>query len=292
MCFACSLLQYPPMLTKAGGVVMGWKKHKAYGVFLVILVLFLTGCSSLPSEDNIYQVSLLNALLQGEYDGFISVGTLKDHGDTGIGTFDTLDGEMIFLDGEVYKAKADGSVEIMDDQVMVPFAVATMFEPDVVVKPYSAIADIETLKNAMDACIAETTNDFNRFFYVAKVQGLFSHVRVRSVPSQQKPYRPLSVIASTQKEYTYEQVEGTIVAFRSPAYVEGINLPGWHLHFLSEDKSKGGHLLEATLVQGEIGMGDMKEFQLILPSSSSFAAMDIADDRREETLAIEGVAKP
>lgn len=279
------------MLTKAGGVVMGWKKHKAYGVFLVILVLFLTGCSSLPSEDNIYQVSLLNALLQGEYDGFISVGTLKDHGDTGIGTFDTLDGEMIFLDGEVYKAKADGSVEIMDDQVMVPFAVATMFEPDVVVKPYSAIADIETLKNAMDACIAETTNDFNRF-YVAKVQGLFSHVRVRSVPSQQKPYRPLSVIASTQKEYTYEQVEGTIVAFRSPAYVEGINLPGWHLHFLSEDKSKGGHLLEATLVQGEIGMGDMKEFQLILPSSSSFAAMDIADDRREETLAIEGVAKP
>ncbi len=273
----------------------GWKKHKAYGgVFLVILVLFLTGCSSLPSEDNIYQVSLLNALLQGEYDGFISVGTLKDHGgDTGIGTFDTLDGEMIFLDGgEVYKAKADGSVEIMDDQVMVPFAVATMFEPDVVVKPYSAIADIETLKNAMDACIAETTNDFNRF-YVAKVQGLFSHVRVRSVPSQQKPYRPLSVIASTQKEYTYEQVEGTIVAFRSPAYVEGINLPGgWHLHFLSEDKSKGGHLLEATLVQGEIGMGDMKEFQLILPSSSSFAAMDIADDRREETLAIEGVAKP
>lgn len=282
----------PPMLTKAGGVVMGWKKHKAYGVFLVILVLFLTGCSSLPSEDNIYQVSLLNALLQGEYDGFISVGTLKDHGDTGIGTFDTLDGEMIFLDGEVYKAKADGSVEIMDDQVMVPFAVATMFEPDVVVKPYSAIADIETLKNAMDACIAETTNDFNRFFYVAKVQGLFSHVRVRSVPSQQKPYRPLSVIASTQKEYTYEQVEGTIVAFRSPAYVEGINLPGWHLHFLSEDKSKGGHLLEATLVQGEIGMGDMKEFQLILPSSSSFAAMDIADDRREETLAIEGVAKP
>ncbi len=238
-----------PMLTFAGGVVMGWKNRIAYGVILVILVLFFTGCSSLPSEDNLYQVSVLNALLQGEYDGFVSVGTLKSHGDTGIGTFDTLDGEMIFLDGEVYKAKADGSVEIMDDQVMVPFAVATTFEPDVVVKPYSAIADIEILKNAMDACIAETTNDFNRF-YVAKVQGLFSHIRVRSVPSQQKPYRPLSVIASTQKEYTYEQVEGTIVAFRSPAYVEGINLPGWHLHFLSEDRSKG-HLLEASLVQGK-----------------------------------------
>ncbi|WP_320121773.1 acetolactate decarboxylase [uncultured Sphaerochaeta sp.] len=266
--------------------------NRVLSAMVLVLCLFLaSGCTSVPKEDNIYQVSLLNALLQGEYDGFISVGTLKGHGDTGIGTFDTLDGEMIFLDGNVYKAKVDGTVELMDDQVMVPFAVATMFEPDVVVKPYNAIADIETLKNAMDACIAETTNDFNRF-YVAKVQGLFSHVRVRSVPSQQKPYRPLSVIASTQKEYTYEQVEGTIVAFRSPAYVEGINLPGWHLHFLSEDKSKGGHLLEATLVQGEIGMGDMKEFQLILPSSSSFAAMDIADDRREETLAIEGVAKP
>ncbi|MDC7228684.1 MAG: acetolactate decarboxylase [Sphaerochaetaceae bacterium] len=266
--------------------------NRVLSAMVLVLCLFLaSGCTSVPKEDNIYQVSLLNALLQGEYDGFISVDTLKDHGDTGIGTFDTLDGEMIFLDGEVYKAKADGSVEIIDDQVMVPFAVATMFEPDVVMKPYSVIADIEILKNTMDACIAETTNDFNRF-YVAKVQGSFSHVRVRSVPSQKKPYLPLSVIAESQKEFEYKQVEGTIVAFRSPDYVEGINLPGWHLHFLSEDKSKGGHLLEAALIQGELEMGDMKVFQLILPSSGSFATMDIADDRREETLAIEGVAKP
>ena len=279
------------MLNQVGGALMKTGNRVLSAVVLVLCLFLASGCTSVPKEDNIYQVSLLNALLQGEYDGFISVGTLKDHGDTGIGTFDTLDGEMIFLDGNVYKAKVDGTVELMDDQMLVPFAVATTFEPDVIVKPWTAIADIETLKTTMDACIAETTNDFNRF-YVAKVSGTFSHVRVRSVPSQEKPYRPLSVIAESQREFEYEQVEGTIVAFRSPDYVEGINLPGWHLHFLSVDKSKGGHLLEASLVQGKIKMGDMKEFQLILPSSSSFAAMDIAHDRREETLAIEGVAKP
>nr|WP_319474064.1 acetolactate decarboxylase [uncultured Sphaerochaeta sp.] len=260
-------------------------------VMLVLCLLLASGCTSVPKEDTLYQVSLLNALLQGEYDGFITVGTLKDHGDTGIGTFDTLDGEMIMLDGVVYKAKADGTVEVMADEVLVPFAVVTPFVADVLDTETDEFITIEELKTRLDAGISQNTADYNRF-YAAKVSGTFSHIRVRSVPSQEKPYRPLSVIAESQREFVYEQVEGTIVAFRSPEYVEGVNLPGWHLHFLSKDGQKGGHLLEVAATLSEIQIGDMRSFQLILPASSSFADMDISEDRREETQAIEGIGRP
>jgi acetolactate decarboxylase len=66
-------------------------------------------------------------------------------------------------------------------------------------------------------------------------------------------------------------------------------MPTWHLHFLSSDASKGGHLLEATLAQTTLKMGDMKAYQIQLPSTASFAAMDIANDLTKETHAIEGV---
>lgn len=256
---------------------------------ILLLTLALVGCASTSKEtDTLHQISVLNALLLGEYDGIISVGELKELGDTGIGTFDTLEGEMILLDGTVYQAKADGTVVIPDDEVLVPFAMAVHFEADIHEGSLANIVDINALKAALDQTIARTSNDFNRF-YAAVITGSFSSIRVRSVPGQTKPYPRLSAIAAEQKEYEYQDEKGTIVAFRCPQYVNGINMPTWHLHFLSSDASRGGHLLEATLSQGNLRMGDMKTYQIQLPSSSSFASMDIANDLTKETHAIEGV---
>ena len=58
----------------------------------------------------LYQVSTIDALMQGVFDGVQPVGEIRKHGDFGIGTFDALDGEMIVLDGVVYQAKADGQI--------------------------------------------------------------------------------------------------------------------------------------------------------------------------------------
>ena len=260
-------------------------------VCIMVLVTLMSGCAtvdkSTPGSDDLYQISLLNALLLGEYDGFVSVGTLKTYGDTGIGTFHSLDGEMILLDGVVYQAKVDGSVTKVSDEVMVPFAMATHFEADVADLPCNSIGSIEELKAFLDRTIMDTTHDLN-CFYVAKVQGTFSSITVRSVPPQKKPYQRLSVIASTQKEYTYEQVEGTIVAFRCPDYVDGINLPQWHLHFLSSDTTKGGHVLLVSLAEANLEVGVMRNYHIVLPDSESFAAMDIAHDLTQEAMSVEG----
>jgi len=262
-------------------------------VCIVVLLVLMSGCAtvdkSTPGSDDLYQISLLNALLLGEYDGFVSVGTLKTYGDTGIGTFHALDGEMVLLDGVVYQAKVDGSVTQVKDEVLVPFAMATHFDSDVADLPCNSIVSIEELKAFLDRTIRERTHDLN-CFYVAKIQGTFPSITVRSVPAQQKPYQRLSVIASTQKEYTYEQVEGTIVAFRCPDYVDGINLPQWHLHFLSSDTTKGGHVLLVDVAEANLQIGVMRNYHIVLPESETFAAMDIAHDLTQEALSVEGKA--
>ena len=268
----------------------------------ILCVLALAGCQPVQKQadtagapaavtsdamsDAIYQVSLLDGLMQGDYDGTATVGQLLQEGNTGLGTFDKLDGEMIVLDGVVYKAKSDGSVEVAGDSQTVPFAAVTNFDEDIVAIPLSSIADVDSLKAALDDIIAQQTGDFNRF-YVAEIKGNFDVVQVRSVPIQSKPYKPLAEVTKDQSEFAYENIAGTAVAMRFPDYMGGINLPGWHLHFLSDDKSKGGHVLDLQLADGTVSMDTVLAFQLVAPGTEAFADLDLGADLSQQTGAVE-----
>src|SRR5438105_6018150 len=81
------------------------------------------------SHHTLYQVSTATALVQGIYQGAVRVGTLREHGDLGLGTFENLDGEMVIVDGQFFQARSDGSVRECDDDVLSPFAVITCFAP-------------------------------------------------------------------------------------------------------------------------------------------------------------------
>lgn len=244
------------------------------------------GAPSDTMADAIYQVSLLDGLMQGEYDGTATVGELLQEGNIGLGTFDQLDGEMIVLDGVVYKAKSDGSVEVAGDSQTVPFAAVTNFDHDIAAIPLSSIADFGSLKVALDDIIANETGDFNRF-YVAEIKGDFDVVHVRSVPMQSKPYKPLAEVTKNQAEFVYENIRGTAVAMRFPDYMQGINLPGWHLHFLSDDKTKGGHVLDLKLADGTVSMDTVLAFQLVAPGTESFANLDLGADLSQQTTTVE-----
>lgn len=241
------------------------------------------------NRENIYQVSELNALMLGYYDGLVSVGDLLKNGDTGIGTFHTLDGEMIVLDGKVYKAKADGTVEKQANDTTIPFGAVTYFDKDLELKDLKDITNIEDLKKTLDDAIAKNNNNKN-IFYVTKIKGNFNFVHVRSVPGQEKPYKPLNEIAATQPEFTYENVSGTIVALRCPDYVEGINLPGWHLHFISDDETKGGHLLDMSLKLGDAQIDYTSSFSMVLPETEDFAKLNLTENLSQKTQQVEGNA--
>ena len=56
----------------------------------------------------LFQVSTIDALLSGVYDGDVTIGELRKRGNFGLGTFNKLDGEMLAVDGRYYQIKADG----------------------------------------------------------------------------------------------------------------------------------------------------------------------------------------
>lgn len=258
-------------------------------IVLLLMVIVLPGCSQNISDnygadnETLFQVSTLNALMLGDYDGLITVDTLLQSGNTGLGTFDTLDGEMIVLNGTVYQAKADGSVTKPDGNVTVPFAAVTHFDPDISFKTQN-VSDIEALKSIL----ADQASDNPNIFYMATISGDFDMVHVRSVYAQEKPYKPLAEVAESQKEFEYENISGTLVALYCPDYVSGINLYGWHIHFISSDGSKGGHVLDVAIKAADAQVDLTNAYKIVLPDTQDFASLSLANDMQSATTKVEG----
>lgn len=190
-------------------------------------------------RDAITQLAPFLYILSGNYDGALTVAQFKAAGNFGIGTFEGLDGEAILLDGVVFQVKGDGSVSIPEDTQRMPFGACTLFDDDL----RSAMRNIASFAAFSKALEANFEN--KQIFYAVKAHGVFSAMRVRSCDKQEKPYRPLAEAVKQQHEYTYTQTSGTLIGFWTPLFVPGaIGVPGFHLHFLSDDRKQGGHVLD------------------------------------------------
>ena len=225
--------------------------------------------------ETIYQVSLLQSLTQGYYDGIIKVSELKGHGDTGIGTFEGVNGEMIVIDGKVYQALGDGTVQEAADDETVPFSNVTFFDSDVSVD-LKNINDMASFKAELNKTVAEKGKNM---FYVVKVNGTFEKMLVRSELKQEKPYKTLDKALETdQREFNYENITGTVVGLYCPDYMGGLNATGWHFHFISDDRTKGGHILELSFMDAKAELDITPEFDLELSDNSDFQSMELAKD--------------
>jgi acetolactate decarboxylase len=237
------------------------------GVLAVLLLSVLAGCNGVTPDDSetAFQVSTIDAILDGVYDGVLSYGELKEHGDFGIGTFDGLYGE------------ADGNVYAVPDEATTPFAVATFFEADRSLELPSGL-DFAGLAAYLDAQLP-TEN----IFYAVRIDGTFDYIKTRSVPGQTKPYPPLTEVTANQPEFEMYSVSGSIIGFRSPPYVGGVNVVGYHLHFITTDRTAGGHLLDFTLGETTATIDDTAKFVMVLPGpESDFYRSDLSIDRSGE----------
>lgn len=240
------------------------------------------GRPAAPQPENVVcQVSTINALLQGLYDGELTCGQLRKQGDLGIGTFTGLDGEMVVLDGKVLQVKDDGRVLPVADGETTPFATVTFFRADQTRKVEGSM-DFPTLRQLLDGLVVN-----RNLFYAFRIDGDFTYVKTRSVPKQTKPYPVLAEAAKHQSVFEMQNVQGTIVGFYCPPYVQGLNVPGYHLHFITRDRSQGGHLLKCTLTTGTIQAEAVREFHMVLPANQDFAQTNLTVDRREELKKVE-----
>jgi len=248
-------------------------------VFAVITLLFCGGC--LPvGRNQITQTSTIDALLAGVYDGQMTCGELLKYGDFGIGTFDRLDGEMIVYRSKVYQIKSDGKVYLPAGATKTPFATVCDFKPDTEFSLKST--DYKTVQ----AIINEKFPNQNLFAAI-EIIGKFRHIKVRSVPAQNKPYPPLAQAAEKQSVFEMNNVSGVIVGFRTPQFVKGINVPGCHFHFLSDDRIQGGHILDFELTEGLCKVDMCNKFLLILPKNDSLKNIDLSQDKSAELHKVE-----
>lgn len=275
------IFQAPAILLALGG---DWQINSTMivlrrFVWLLALVLLSQGCAMRRAE--VFQYATINSLLTGGFDGDLTIAELKKHGDFGLGTFNALDGEMMALDGCFYQIRSDGKVVPVAGTGRTPFATVTFFQPTHTLI-LTNVTSLRALEQQLDAQLP-ARNIFLAFRIEAEVEFL----KARSVPRQQPPYPTLAEAAKKQRVFELRNQTGTFVGFRTPVFMQGLNVPGYHFHFLTADRQAGGHVLDCGIRHAEIHIAETTRFRMWLPEQGDFQQRDIARDHTSELQRVE-----
>ena len=265
-----------------------WKKAALIvlaGVVLIGIGMIIGLTTSPPGEktdnDVLFQVSTINALLQGSCDGVYNFSTLETKGDFGTATIDGLDGEMIAFDGKFYQIRADGSVREVPGDETTPFASVTWFEPDREVTIARA-DNFSDFSRQVEAAIPSPN-----LFYAIRIDGTFPLMTTRAIPRQEKPYPRLIDASAEQSVFPLNTTSGTVAGFWTPEVAEGLNIPGMHLHYLTDDRSAGGHILDFSVENATVLIDITPRFFLWLPEGDQHAGLDLGEDLSGELARVE-----
>jgi acetolactate decarboxylase len=239
-------------------------KKQLTNTLFFLFILFAFAYPQKKEMNVLYQYSVINALSAGVYDGGLTIKKLKKLGNFGLGTFNNIDGEMVVLDGKIYQVKTDGTPIEADKNLLTPFAVVTFFKSDKTIE-LKTPQTLQQIKEIIDEAVPSAN-----YLYAVKISGEFQKVKTRSVPKQQQPFPNLTSVIKNQVTFEKETVKGTVIGFKMPEFIDGINVKNFHFHFLSNDKNFGGHLLDLVLDKGKIEIGIIKEFRCQLPSTKNY----------------------
>jgi acetolactate decarboxylase len=207
----------------------------------------------------LFQTSTIEALLGGAFDGDVSLSEILQHGDLGLGTLNGLDGELIVVDGQAWKANADCTLVSAPHSSRTPYAVVVPFSPGPPVALRGPLG-YAGLGQAVGHRLEGTTRPV-----AVRIDGRFGHVRVRSVPKQRRPYPQLAVALADERISDLHDVSGTIVGFGFPDALDGIEMIGWHVHFATDRRTHDGHVLDFAMRDGVAHLDDAAELQVELP---------------------------
>jgi acetolactate decarboxylase len=222
-------------------------------------------------HQTIFQVSTVGALVEGVYEGAVRVGTLREHGDFGLGTFEGLDGEMVVLDGEFYRVRSDGALHDVDDDVLSPYAMITRFVADRTVTR-SGCASFDELATVLD----ELRDSANHFF-AFRIEGTFPSMHMRAA-CKVAEWTPLVEATALQSEWNLEDLHGTLVGFWSPSYAAHLDVPGYHFHIVDDERRRGGHVLACATGELTVGVQRLEQLIVALPETADFLAANLSDD--------------
>lgn len=229
----------------------------------------------------LFQASTVGALLEGAFEGDVSFRELAGLGDLGLGTINHLDGEMIAIDGRFFRADVDGCVNEIAPEERTPFAVTIWFAPTIKVDLSDRLGH-EQLLAAIGNCIPPEIDSC-----AVRIDGEFGRIRARSVPRQEPPYRPLAEVVAEQRAFELTDVSGSVVGFRFPDYAEGVEVSGWHVHFIDDARQRGGHVLECSTVRAKAAIDPSDSLQVELPPGVELEDSELATSTREALQRVE-----
>lgn len=223
--------------------------------------------------DLAFQVSTSGALMSGVYDGDTTVGDLLEQGGFGVGTYNGLDGEMVALDGVFYRVGPSGKATAVEREAKTPFAVVTSFAGDARVEIAKG-SGLDAIGALIDAAIPSPN-----YVYAIRIDGRFESIRLRGLRAQSPPYRPFAEIAEEAAVVrSRDRVEGTLVGYRFPAYLGDVNVAGYHFHFLSADRTIGGHVIDVTAGEASAEIDQLERFVLSMPQDRAFREVRLPED--------------
>ncbi|MFC6180642.1 acetolactate decarboxylase [Lactiplantibacillus daowaiensis] len=201
----------------------------------------------------LYQHSTVAALKAGVTAGNQTLATLLTHGDTGIGTADRAAGDVTILDGQAYQSQANGKTKALASSAKIPFAMLHANEPTIE----------QTFEN-VDYRVFEqqllSLYPYKNLLVALRVTGTFTTVDLsvkRAEPAADD---------STYRQFTGHNVTGTLVGYYVPTVYHGVTQTGFHLHFLNQDKTFGGHVTGYRIDTGLVQLQALASLQVVVPT--------------------------
>jgi acetolactate decarboxylase len=231
---------------------------------LIIIGMLVTSPAAVPTQNGtgiMYQLSTIGSLMNGGFTGVGTVADLHQHGDFGLGTYDGLDGEMVMVDGSCYQILSTGNVRLAGDNQTTPFATVTRFQ---IIRTTPALytVNLTDLTGSLDR-----TAGCSGTFCAARLDGTFPYVKARSPRKQGKPYPNLTEALKTQSVFEFRNMTGTMVGIYTPSWASSLNVPGWQLHFITQDRTGGGHVLDCMVNGTDAEIDPTVNFFLTTPEN-------------------------
>ncbi len=216
-------------------------------------------------RDLFYHYSIWYAFVNKVFEGDLSVAKLKTKGDIGLGSYTKLDGELIMLDGIPYRATEDGLVSVAKDDDKIVYVNTTFFDEDYSFKIRNTI-NYDSLRVEINKQLPS-----KNVFYSFKIHGEFKNMTCGGLNKQEIPFeKGLDVLIPNRPVFKAQNIKGTIVGFYCPDFIGDINVAGYHLHFISDDKTFGGHVMEFEAESLDVSIDEMYEYQFVLPNTDAY----------------------
>lgn len=238
---------------------------KKYVVSFVLLFLF-DSCNSKIEEKVVtriekkaFQNAPFQLLVDGYFKGYNSVNELASKGDFGLGVYHDMNGELILIDGIFYRVDYGGKVEKAQTYLTVPYITMTYFKPDArftVSKKMSSRDFLDYLNKSIDP----------KKIYAIRIEGFFNSLKLCAPRTPKRIGATLEEVIKDRAVFNTNNPNGVAVGFYFPKHYKGVNIPGFHFHYISSDKKYGGHLMDFAIKNIQVQLQIIKSLEVNNPS--------------------------